>query len=519
MPGGRPRKTDKLSDAERARRSRKKRKQEDPDGFKQKSAVHRKRHYDKKKNNIQFRFHAQKTSLLDYYKKEQKKKPYLKVITHSKDSDENWGVELDMNNMGKHRIIKPSINQTCNIPGLTHPHYILWMITKNEKCAGRKLESYLIFQEMLNENQITMVLSPVKLKRIPDANTTLILDKDDRDILLFGDENRVILKHPHDDSQDIIHIVGMSHIGGEPKNWWFVSNDAQKDIEKIRKFLSSDRKIYIYGNPVTETVLESCSIIPECIDDSNVEEVSKSNADMEDADVCTELDLAEDQVDDNINFEEEFKFKEEFVPLEGTDILNIPENLQKLTMPCYCFYNKPLEADKLQSRAETYKILKVVKNVDLACQVKVLYSEWNNQYEQYVDVKDVEIFQHLGRNQMCKQAMRKRKSVARYNPEEENIKDQKDKAVLKSVQEHNEKLEKDIDAARKICDHIFTQTTEFGILMNTIKDCTITNRTSSARSGVWKKLIPADILVDLLRSTIPKAYVDITYDFFFEYPS
>ena len=508
MPGGRPKKTNKLSDAERARRSRKKRKQEDPDGFKKKSAVHRKRHYDKNKSSTQFRFQAQKSALLKYYRKEQKKKPYLKIITLSKEKDENWGVEVNLNQMGKYRIIKPSITQTCIIPGLIHPHYILWMITKKEKYAGRKLESYLIFQKMLNENQITMVLSPVKIKRIPDANTTVILNKDYRDIVLFGDENRVILKHPHDDSQDIIHIVGMSHIGGEPKNWWFVSNDAQKDIEKIRKFLSSDRKIYIYGNPVKETVLESCSIIPECIDDSNVEEVSKSNADMEDADVCTELDLAEDQVDDNINFEEEFKFKEEFVPLEGTDILNIPENLQKLTMPCYCFYNKPLEADKLQSRAEMYKILKVVKNVDSACQVKFTYSEWKEQYEQYVDVKDVEILQHLGWSK------RKRKSVARYNPEEENIKDQKEKAVLKSVQEHNEKLEKDIDAARKTCDHIFTQTTDFGSLMNTIKDCTITNSTSSATSGVWKKLIPNDILVDFLRSTIPKAYVDITYDFF-----
>ena len=101
MPGGRPRKTDKLSDAERARRSRKKRKQEDPDGFKQKSAVHRKRHYDKNKSSTQFRFQAQKTSLLKYYRKEQKKKLYLKIITLSKEKDENWGVDLGVNNMGK----------------------------------------------------------------------------------------------------------------------------------------------------------------------------------------------------------------------------------------------------------------------------------------------------------------------------------------------------------------------------------------------------------------------------------
>ena len=35
MPGGRPRKADKLTNAERARRFRKKRKQDDPDGFKE----------------------------------------------------------------------------------------------------------------------------------------------------------------------------------------------------------------------------------------------------------------------------------------------------------------------------------------------------------------------------------------------------------------------------------------------------------------------------------------------------
>ena len=190
-----------------------------------------------------------------------------------------------------------------------------------------------------------------------------------------------------------------------------------------------------------------------------------------------------------------------------------------MKVPCYCFYSKPMEADELQSRAEKYEVLKVVKNVDLECQVKITYSEWNNAYEQDVDVKDVEIFQHLGREQMCKKSLRLCKSVERYNPEEEDIKQQEYKAILKLVKKDNEKLKKDIDNARRICEMQFTQMTEFGSVMSTIKNCTVTKRTSSITSGVWKNVNVGNILVDLLRSTIPQAYVDINYDFFFEYPS
>ena len=178
MPRGRPKKTNKLNNAERCRRSRKKRKEEDPDGYKTKSAAHTKKHYDKNKNKTQFRFKSQKNSLLRYYKKEQKKKPFLKVISASKDVNTSWGVELDSNSFEQYRLIKPSISQVCNIPELRQPHYILWMMTKNEKCTGRNLESFLKFQDMLKENEITMVLTEAKPDKIPYAPITLPLKKD-----------------------------------------------------------------------------------------------------------------------------------------------------------------------------------------------------------------------------------------------------------------------------------------------------------------------------------------------------
>ena len=146
MPRGRPKKTNKLTNAERCRYSRKKRKEEDPDCYKTKSAAHTKKHYNKNKNKNQFRFKTQKNSLLTYYKKEQKKKPFLKVISASKDVNTSWGVELDINRFEKYQLIKPSISQVCNIPELMQPHYVLWMMTKNEKCAGRNLESFFLIQ-------------------------------------------------------------------------------------------------------------------------------------------------------------------------------------------------------------------------------------------------------------------------------------------------------------------------------------------------------------------------------------
>merc|ERR1711884_937163 len=47
MPRGRPRKKNKLTNAERCRRSLKKRKEENPDLYKTKSAAYSKKHYDK----------------------------------------------------------------------------------------------------------------------------------------------------------------------------------------------------------------------------------------------------------------------------------------------------------------------------------------------------------------------------------------------------------------------------------------------------------------------------------------
>ena len=78
--------------------------------------------------------------------------------------------------------------------------------------------------------------------------------------------------------------------------------------------------------------------------------------------------------------------------LDGTDISNITEDLQKLVVPCYCFYDKSMEANELEFRAEVYEVLKAIKNVGLEFQVRIKYTEWNNEYEQDVDVEDVDFF-------------------------------------------------------------------------------------------------------------------------------
>ena len=46
------------------------------------------------------------------------------------------------------------------------------------------------------------------------------------------------------------------------------------------------------------------------------------------------------------------------------------------------------------------------------------------------------------------------------------------------------------------------------------KGSNTTSHTSSTNSGAWKGVNAEKLLVDLLRSTIPQAYVDIIYDFF-----
>ena len=56
---------------------------------------------------------------------------------------------------------------------------------------------------------------------------------------------------------------------------------------------------------------------------------------------------------------------------------------------------------------------------------------------------------------------------------------------------------------------------EFGTLMVMIKNYTVSKCTSSTNSGAWSHIKHAEkLLIELLRSTIPQAYVDITYDFF-----
>ena len=49
-----------------------------------------------------------------------------------------------------------------------------------------------------------------------------------------------------------------------------------------------------------------------------------------------------------------------------------------------------MKADALEPRAEKYEVLKLIKNVGLDCQVRTKYTEWNDKYEQDLDVKDMD---------------------------------------------------------------------------------------------------------------------------------
>ena len=104
---------------------------------------------------------------------------------------------------------------------------------------------------------------------------------------------------------------------------------------------------------------------------------------------------------------------------------------------------------------------------------------------------------------MLKKSLRHGKPVEKYNPEEEDIKQQEHKAILKAVKKDNEKLKRDIDKAKTICEIQFTQRTEFGSLMSSIKHCTVFKHTSSIDNGAWMGVNAEKLLVDLLRSTIP----------------
>ena len=121
----------------------------------------------------------------------------------------------------------------------------------------------------------------------------------------------------------------------------------------------------------------------------------------------------------------------------------------------------------------------------------------------------MEYIQKLGREQLYKkiQLLWPRKSVERYNPDKEDIKNWEYKDLLRSVEQDHEKLERAVDNARTVYKIQFTQKTEFGTMMRLIKNYTVIKHTLSAESGAWKK-------IELMRSTIPLAYVDITYDFF-----
>ena len=52
--------------------------------------------------------------------------------------------------------------------------------------------------------------------------------------------------------------------------------------------------------------------------------------------------------------------------------------------------------------------------------------------------------------------------------------------------------------------------------MYKIKESTVENKTPSTHTDVWKNMEnPLDMFVELLKSSIPVAYVDVTYNFMF----
>ena len=94
-----------------------------------------------------------------------------------------------------------------------------------------------------------------------------------------------------------------------------------------------------------------------------------------------------------------------------------------------------------------------------------------------MDVKDIGFVHKYGRDELFKKSTRQRKAVERYNPNKKDIKQQEYKAVLKLVKKENEKLKRDIENAKTICEIQFTQRTEFGSLISTIKHCTLSKHT------------------------------------------
>ena len=156
-------------------------------------------------------------------------------------------------------------------------------------------------------------------------------------------------------------------------HWWFARNEGEEEYNEIVTMFSNFNHIYIYGCPLLEDETRSADN-PKW---SKVNEFTK------------------DSIEDS-------KIVQEFVDLGGTDVSNIPENLQKLVKPCMCYYEKPLKFDNLEPRAEYYEIVKVIKNVDLECQVRFKYTEWNDVYEQDVDVKDIELVSEMGRHELKK---------------------------------------------------------------------------------------------------------------------
>ena len=105
-----------------------------------------------------------------------------------------------------------------------------------------------------------------------------------------------------------------------------------------------------------------------------------------------------------------------------------------------------MKDDSMEHRAERYEVIEVMKEKSTDCQVRFKFAEWKGKYEQIVDIKDVEFLDDLGMEALCQRVklLRERKPVDRYDPDEENFKNQVYKDLLKAVKQENETLIKKI---------------------------------------------------------------------------
>ena len=220
---------------------------------------------------------------------------------------------------------------------------------------------------------------------------------------------------------DVLEIVAVR----ADDNWWYPTSETEEDFISVKKLFDNCLFIVIYGNAVFNKM-------PECNGES-------------------ELWIDVDDTTDGTCNTEEYEPDEIYVPTSGTDKANIDKQYQFLKPPCFCFYNKPMEDDNMEHRAERYEVIEVMKEKGTDCQVRFKFAEWKGKYEQIVDIKDVEFLDDLGMEALSQRVklLQERKPVDRYNPDEEDIKNQEYKDLLKTVKQENEMLKKILQMQEK----------------------------------------------------------------------